>query len=190
MCTGMWTGGGPCNATRNRLDCLDFLDLREITQLHLIAVKASTISTASVKYMWFAGKCDEFARSTVYLLISSLLVVANSGTAIFYRGTGKTTVATEHRLLACNLALVAGMAVMIGIKVVGQTWEQFKAMRHNVIDVFAVSAAATLYILAAAHLGWFRVLIPFGHVLVVLRFLWLLKWGRMAVRHKERRSLK
>ena len=165
-----------------KLDSLDFLDLREITQLHLTLVKEARPTVAGRELTcWniFSRSLKRRTKSKAYRALTLVLILLNSAVACGYHRT--VSAGVERGMLAANIALVLAMEASLLAKYVGLGYTAFYEKSENQADVVATTIALVCYCAAIGAVSMLRWLIPVGHICILLRLMWFFKSGRMAL---------
>lgn len=163
------------------IDCLDFLDMREITQLELRKVNDDSKSCKINNV--FIRAVKQINESNVGTLFSSGLILANTFVACAnYRGR---TNETAQYLLVVNMALYSLMVLGSCLRGLALGRRRYTASRYNCLDFGVLCIAGPLLIIALYNIHA-EIVGTTANLLLFARLAWNLNSGRMLLSMLQR----
>ena len=152
---------------QGRLDCIDFLDLREVTQLRLYPCTPGTQPIRGWAHSWLRRRAVRL-DSVRLLHRFPLLFVLLTGVILSCYWRGIST-ATQRALAAVTLAIAALWTAEVAVKIMARqgSW------KRPAVILDASGAVISLALLAAATNGGVtEIAALIGNTLILLRSMW------------------
>eukprot|EP00039_Didymoeca_costata_P008204 m.109064 g.109064 ORF g.109064 m.109064 type:complete len:1147 (-) comp13990_c0_seq1:70-3510(-) len=163
-----------------RLDYLDFLDFREITQLHVTPLAPE--KSRSISRSAFTKKSLQvtnlFVRSKWHPRLDIALILANSVLACIVWNDMPNSY--RQPLLIANVLLVLVMLVLYAMIFVGREYGEVKSTRILRADAVTLFLAFLFYLISFADPVELVACTLVGHILIFLRLTWSFKYGRLS----------
>ncbi|EGD78654.1 hypothetical protein PTSG_01632 [Salpingoeca rosetta] len=165
----------------NRLDCFDFLDLREIMLLKIRPTPASELNTTMQRRQWTRFRILAFNITTSSWFHPAILaaLAINALVACVYHVSITQTELAALQSVHVVFALV--FVAEIVLTIVSEDWYTYIASKWNVADLFIIPSALLCHCLSFVSFEWGHFFTLAGNCLLFVRLLWVSRDARFGL---------
>ena len=157
--------------SKNKIDTIDFLDLREITQLRLQKHKENHRTHPGLDNSWVAAlnNSKRAAQASQGIIVLNTII-----SCVHWKNIDRDV---EQTLVTVNIVLYAFMLAGVFVQLTAEGWEVYMEKGYKILDFCIVIGSLPLYVIAVVDFDLIGLAV-FANMLMFMRLCWRMEAGK------------